>query len=545
MIIEKIKEFICNYFNIFCDINTFSNISKKEIKKDNPSKNILSLTHSELKDFFLKNESYINLDLPPYFNFNLLLKELDKKIANKDLNSIKKLLPESQQNPKKNKRYDINSLENVNYKLLHNKNGKYDWRPYEIINPILYVFLVKTITKKDNWIQIQDRITDILTNSKIQCLSLPIVSETKNSDKAEQILNWWEQVEQNSLILSLDYNYIYHTDITDCYSSIYTHSIPWALHTKNVAKQNQTNSLVGNQIDTIIRNMRFGQTNGIPQGSVLMDFIAELVLLYADEELTKRISHIDEKDYKILRYRDDYRIFVNSTQIADEIIKNLTEVLIELGLKLHSSKTTHNTNVIQGSIKEDKIEWIQRNKLQKTLQKKLINIHSFGLKYPNSGTLVKELQSFLHLIKQKKSLKKYENINVLISIIVDIAYLNPKTYPISIAIISNLLNHTDDINTSQMIEKVLNKFKNIPNTNYLEIWLQRAIIKHTNIHIPFKEKICKLVNNESIEIWNNEWTIDELKDIINTIPIIDNQILNTMDKEINENEVKLFGVISS
>jgi hypothetical protein len=34
--------------------------------------------------------------------------------------------------------------------------------------------------------------------------------------------------------------------------------------------------------------MRHGQTNGIPQGSVLMDFIAEMVLGYADTLITKK-----------------------------------------------------------------------------------------------------------------------------------------------------------------------------------------------------------------------------------------------------------------
>lgn len=38
--------------------------------------------------------------------------------------------------------------------------------------------------------------------------------------------------------------------------------------------------------------MQYGQTNGIPQGSVLFDFIAEIVLGYADlllyEDLQKK-----------------------------------------------------------------------------------------------------------------------------------------------------------------------------------------------------------------------------------------------------------------
>ena len=101
---------------------------------------------------------------------------------------------------------------------------------------------------------------------------------------AAQILSWWQGIEQASIELALEYDYVFLcADITDCYGAIYTHSIAWAIHGKTVAKQNRTDkNLVGNVIDWYIQDMRHGQTNGIPQGSVLMDFIAEILLGYAD-----------------------------------------------------------------------------------------------------------------------------------------------------------------------------------------------------------------------------------------------------------------------
>ncbi|WP_250218337.1 RNA-directed DNA polymerase, partial [Escherichia coli] len=67
------------------------------------------------------------------------------------------------------------------------------------------------------------------------------------------------------------------TDITDCYGSIYPHSLAWAIGTREVAKEKKRDkNLLGNIIDSAIQNMQCGQTNGIPQGSVLMDFIAEI-----------------------------------------------------------------------------------------------------------------------------------------------------------------------------------------------------------------------------------------------------------------------------
>jgi hypothetical protein len=55
-----------------------------------------------------------------------------------------------------------------------------------------------------------------------------------------------------------------------------------------------------------MQGMNYGQTNGIPQGSVLMDFIAEMVLGYIDERLSECLDK--NMNYHIIRYRDDYRI---------------------------------------------------------------------------------------------------------------------------------------------------------------------------------------------------------------------------------------------
>jgi RNA-directed DNA polymerase len=84
-------------------------------------KNILSLKYDEAKDFLLKNESYINLDLPPYLNFEKLLLRISKELKGASYKGIKTKSPDK--------------LENINYKLLHNKNGKYEWRPFELIHP--------------------------------------------------------------------------------------------------------------------------------------------------------------------------------------------------------------------------------------------------------------------------------------------------------------------------------------------------------------------------------------------------------------------------
>jgi len=85
--------------------------------------------------------------------------------------------------------------------------------------------------------------------------------------------------------------------------------------------------------------MSNGQTNGISQGSVLMDFIAEIVLCYVDSLLADKIKNVKKVDYKIIRYRDDYRIFSNNPQVAEQILKELTDILNDFGMKINSTKT--------------------------------------------------------------------------------------------------------------------------------------------------------------------------------------------------------------
>jgi hypothetical protein len=61
--------------------------------------------------------------------------------------------------------------------------------------------------------------------------------------------------------------------------------------------------------------MSYGETNGIPWGSNLMDFIVEIVLDYADLILSEELKKFNLKNYNILRYRYDYKMLSNIIKI--------------------------------------------------------------------------------------------------------------------------------------------------------------------------------------------------------------------------------------
>jgi hypothetical protein len=505
---------------------------EQPVKKSIP---ILKLSHGEARLFFLKGTNYCSFDLPPYFVFDSIIGKVSNLLLGKDLKSFCK--------PNTSPR----DFDDLNHKLFHNKDGKFAWRPLQLIHPALYVSLVHAITEKAAWKAICDRFKDFGKNKRIVCASLPVRSETVQSDRAEQILHWWEDLEQRSIEMSLEYEHLAHTDITDCYSSIYTHSIVWAIHGLVEAKKkaNRTNSsFIGNVIDWHLQDMSYGQTNGIPQGSVLMDFIAEIVLGYADTLITTEIKAAKILDYQIIRYRDDYRIFVNNPAQGSEIVKIISQVLIGLGLKLSSAKTKFTNSVIKESIKSDKMDWIKGRAFDRNLQKHLLWIHDFGITHPNSGSLMRALSAFHRRIE--KVTGPLKNAVPLIAILVDIAFQNPKIYPLAAAILSKLLTLLEDPRQKpKLFAKIRKRFNRVPNTGHLQIWLQR-ISRTFDESLTYEEPLCKVVSGKNASIWNSTWINSaQLKAALEPKKILDQKAMKEKKPVISPSEVELFDPYST
>lgn len=489
-------------------------------------KSILQLPCAEARHFLLKSDSYCSLDFPSYIRFDGLIDGVNKALTGKALSTLQSAKPRD--------------FDDINYTILNNKDGKYAWRPFQLIHPALYVSLVHRLTEEGNWLLVVDRFKEFSANAKIRCLSLPVISLSNQKDKAEQVSQWWNEVEQRSIELSLDYEYAIETDITDCYGAIYTHSIAWALHSKAEAKLKRNDkTLLGNVIDNHIQDMRHGQTNGIPQGSALMDFVAEMVLGLADLELTEKIQDEGIDDYCILRYRDDYRIFVNNPQHGELIVKFLTEVTIGLGLKLNPSKTKTSASVIRASIKADKLAWIGRKHTEKSLQKHLLIIHDHAVQFPNTGSLVVALNEFHTRVTRLKAL--HEQPKPLIAITTDIAYRNPRTYAICAAILSILMSFmgsSDD--KAEVAQKIKTKFAKILNTAQMQIWIQRVTLPIAT-NITYEEPICRLVSGEVVDLWNVDWISSiDLKVALNASNVIDQDALAALEPVIAKDEVSLF-----
>ena len=104
---------------------------------------ILDMTAPEARRFFLKQESFCNIGLPQYFNFQKMLDGLSAALEGKRYSYIN----QKQENKSDVCKKNPGNYQDVNYLFLKNKDGRFSWRPLQIINPVLYVCLVKEITE--------------------------------------------------------------------------------------------------------------------------------------------------------------------------------------------------------------------------------------------------------------------------------------------------------------------------------------------------------------------------------------------------------------
>lgn len=372
-------------------------------------KNILELSAEEALNYFMKAEHYSTFELPGYYEFQPILDFAQQKIGISDFEDC---LSD-----------DPCKMTDVNLDILLNKDGKYAIRPLSLVNPFLYCFLVRDICKEESWNRIKDCFTKYGTD-RITACAIPIIPEEEESfHGSATILNWWNSLEQRSVELSLEYRYMFVSDITNCYGCINPQTIGKALSMVGTEHENTNNNELGIQIIKYLRALQNGKNIGIPQGSEIFNLIAEMILGYADLLLAEEIKKLGiTSDYRVLRYRDDYRIFCNDKDDLEGISYLLQKILMQLNFQMNSKKTMVSDSIITDSIKQDKQFYIfntpifRRRRVAKTikdkdgnekveisyenecdfsgLQKHLLFILMFGRKYPNSGQVRTQLNEF-------------------------------------------------------------------------------------------------------------------------------------------------------
>lgn len=130
-------------------------------------------------------------------------------------------------------------------------------------------------------------------------------------------------------------NYIAKADISNCYPSIYSHSISWALIGKNEAKIKSKLTFKNewfNKLDEFSRKIKNNETNGILIGPHTSNLISEIILVAVDLEMENR-------GYRFTRYIDDYTCYVPTYNDAEQFFIDLSLELKKFELSLNHKKS--------------------------------------------------------------------------------------------------------------------------------------------------------------------------------------------------------------
>ncbi len=446
------------------------------------------MNYKSAKRFFFRPRSYFSLALPSYFQFDRILTKTRELLWKQNLCDYY----HQSAHPR--------TFSDINYPIIYNKDGEYAWRKYQIVHPFFYTEIVHLLTKETTWNYIRGRVKRF-RNPRIVCASMIPAPTSKINKNEQDIFNWAGNFTNETVRKALEYKYMLATDMTNCYDTLPLRLLPWALRDPDDPEA----PAIGEQIHLLLGDMLYGQTCGIPQGSVLMDFLAEIILSFLDGILFERLGGI--LDIFILRYRDDYRIFANDATTARKAMKVLVETLAEFDLKINLSKTFLTSDVINFAFKPDRLAWraldpliFGENKL--SILKSLLFIRDFGRKYPNCGSLKAALSKLYQ--REVCESRCADDVWQIAAILLDIMYINPGVWPHCIAILSKYLEARDPATVLKIITHVREKFSDIPNTEYLDIWLQRLSIK-ADPYYTYDQPACQFLFEQEMHLWNSEW----------------------------------------
>lgn len=527
-------------------------------------KTIFDLSADEALDFLMQNDRYVTTEMPEYLNFDPVLAFAREHIADTSIDKcLKDINPEN--------------MSDANYDIMLNKDGRYAVRVLSLSNPFLYYLLAREICTPEHWAAILDDFKVFGSAPHIQAVGIPVIpADKENFHKATTILNWWNRFEQMAVKLSLDYRYMFVTDITNCYGTIELQTVEKSLSRKGTASEVN----VKTDIVRILTMLRQGRNIGLPQGSTLYDIVAEIVLGYADMLLREALERDGiTESYEILRYRDDYKVFANDKDLLERISYTLQHVLEGLNLRLNSAKTRISDSIITDSIKPDKLAYIYNTPIYNNkkccdfdgIQKQLLFILQFGRQYPDCGQmrmLLSKLSTWIeeyieNVAKNQKSKAKpkveakpgeedaedkktqkrpgtiIEDIMAMSAIAAQIAAENLNSAHYALKVISQMLSTISDeqvekgeqASKDEIVTKVLNRLGSMQNSDYLKIWLQNLAVKaEYKGDYSFADGkgngLCHLVCGADANLWNNSFLAPAYLEDFDATAVVDDAVLH-------------------
>jgi hypothetical protein len=397
-------------------------------------------------------------------------------------------------------------------------------RTFGIIDPKIHSDIAFTIS--NNWSEVTDCLFH--KDNQVCSYSFPIPLNHKTVGgigelrSGRMIYEFIEMAENDVAAIAFRYKYLIKTDIKNFYPSIYTHSIPWALHEKSIIRQAKNRNdydFIGNRLDKLLQSANDGCTNGIPIGPVVSDIISEIVLSGVDRELSKSIN----QDVLVVRFKDDYRILAKSESSGRSVIKALQAALKSYRLELNDGKTTI-YRLPSGLFRNWVSEYHSANPQPKAFYDfkrfKEVYLSVIEIDKNNSGCGV--IDRFLADIVTKDykiRLKKLDNRSLVktISLLLMLAELRTKSFPKILAIIESIIKSPFGLKHIDLIVDHLEEFlvtlkSEEMNNRYLITWII-YFIRANGLESKLKDCSCQFTDPIVYATYNDKFTaFDEHKD---------------------------------
>lgn len=416
----------------------------------------------------------------------------------------------------KGKKYKVDRTECIN---VHFPKTEYTDRNFGLIDPRLHNDIAYHLSR--NWLSVVDAM--IPKASQVASYAFPVPIDSRNPGRigylrsGRMIYEFIGMVDKDVTSVAYRYTHIVRADIKSFYPSLYTHSIPWALHGKTTIRKlvNLHNyKWLGNRLDRLFQNANDGCTNGIPIGPVVSDIVAEIVASEVDVVFTKGV-----KDKGIaceaVRFKDDYKILVKSEYEARQIIKILQSSLKEYNLELSDDKTSISAlpdGLFRGWVSRYHAVHPKKRKYYswKAFRELYLAVIEIDRDHPGTGVIDRFLAD---IVSKKGNLKiavRMHNLERVVSMLLMLGTLRVKSFPKIMAILESVLRSPFGVShQAQIVEYLCQYLDSLSDdeerNKYLISWISYFLVSNDlKKLVTFKPKYKDPITRS---IFNNRGSI--------------------------------------
>lgn len=332
-------------------------------------------------------------------------------------------------------------------------------RPLGIPNPMSYERLCKILSQNWDKLKLHFKKNCEGQDYKISRIHLRKMVNTKCLFE----MNYKKYIvdgtpEPNLLIGS---RYVVHADISNCFPSIYTHSLCWALVGKEEAKQNiRKSNLWYNLIDSRTSNIKDKETHGLLIGPHASNLLSEIILTSIDKILY-------DEGWRYVRNIDDYTCYVPNYEDGQRFLVRLAEELRNYDLLLNHKKTSIDelplASVVQWVRKINSLSFINNEKILN--YKELQSYLDFSIELMHENNMDSSVLKYA--IKVLSGMKFTKNATQLyIKTIFHLALLYPYVVPLLDRYIFSIFE-VDKSEIQSISEKIFTQ--GISNKNYEQV----------------------------------------------------------------------------